>query len=277
MGGNQRTSLCCSRVNSRFGVSASSVGMRSATTVPSRGMSGYRVTNGTRRTGRGSAPPGGITSGFWPRNLRTARPFQKARRSRQRSMVTTPKVVPRPGATFAADARHERSRPRAVPLPRGALRRGRGALRARAGPRPGQPGLDRSPRQGLGQRHRRGRRVRPRAALLRRRRAAGATTAADAPQPAEPPRRSPLAPAPLLGRAHGREPRRRGVRVPHARRGSALPRPGVDELVPQAALPRHPHARVHAGAPRSPQPQVDLSRRTSTSASHRRASPRRRA
>ena len=33
-----------------------------------------------------------------------------------------------------------------------------------------------------------------------------------------------------------------------------LPRPGVDELVPQAAVPRHPHARVHARAARPPQP-----------------------
>ena len=50
----------------------------------------------------------------------------------------------------AADESNEaaRGRPRAEPLPRGALRRGRGALRARADARPGQPGLDRPARQG---------------------------------------------------------------------------------------------------------------------------------
>ena len=197
------------------------------------------------------------------------------------------RYLPSPGGTFAADggdamvdAADGTSGTSEADLglsllPRGALRGGRRALRARAEARPRQRRVGGPARQGVGQRHGRGRRVRPGAALLRRRRAARAATGAAAAQPAEPPRRSALAPAALPGGPRRREHRRRGVRGAHPRARSELLRPGVDELVPQEPLPGHLHARLHAGDARPPQPEVDLSRRRQRRLRAVRTSPRR--
>ena len=162
-----------------------------------------------------------------------------------------------------------RARPTwADPLPRGALRRGGGALRAGADARPGQPG--RGPTSS----------PRPRPTPPPRSTCSCPSCASSTPttllapppeprpaQPAEPARRPALAPTPLLGRATPSGTSAAWCSRPSSRASVGDYPAGCGRTGTARALYRgDPHARVHAREARPAQPQVDLPRRTPTSA-----------